>query len=645
MTGAGSGGRPAGWFVVLADCESGTAAAAAFGGGGSGPGPGSGAGAGPGADGGDRGEGGVRVVRHASGRPWLVGSWDDGELTVVSAGPVRVAVIGTCSADTPALREAAEGLASLSDLDTAARTWAGSYHLLASLHGQVRVRGTASGMRRVFHARLGDTVVAADRSDVLGPVVGAGLNEDALALRLVPVEVPHPLDGLSVWRGVEALPPGHWLELGHDTIARARQWWFAPEGELTVAEGAPALARALSDAVALRTRGGGTISADLSEGMDSAFLCFLADSGPARVLAVTPSGLDSVDDDADWARRAVAHLGPGTVHRAVDPESLPAWFTGLSRAGEGMDEPTSGIRNRARIRHTSRELAAAGSRLHLSGEGGDQVLLAAYGYLHDALRSRPSVAGPQLRATAARLRWRPAATARAVTDRRPYGRWLADTARDLAPHAPPDRVPGLGWQLRPSLPEWVTPDATATVRRLLTEAAATAVPVEPTRGRHGTLAAIRAAAMASRDLARVAAEAGTPVHHPYFDDRVLEACLAVRAYERTSPFAHKPLRAAAMRGIVPDELLGRRTKDDATAEPHFGLDRDRAELTELLDSPLLARLGLIDPGILRRTVLSALAARTCLPAMENTLALEAWLRAATAWPPRPGSRAQEGTLL
>ncbi|MFJ1747550.1 asparagine synthase-related protein [Streptomyces sp. NPDC088116] len=637
MTGTECGGRRAGWFAVLADCASGTAAAAAFGAEG-----GCGAGTGPGAAGGARGER-VRVVRHASGRPWLVGSWDDDELTVVAAGPVRVAVIGTCSADTPTLRAAAGGLASLSDLDTAARTWAGSYHLLASAHGQVSVRGTASGTRRVFHARLGDTVVAADRSDVLGPVVGAGLNEDVLALRLIPSDVPHPLDGLSVWRDVEALPPGHRLELGHDAIAHARQWWFAPEGELTVAEGAPALTRALSDAVALRTRDGGTISADLSEGMDSTLLCFLADGGPARLLAVTRSGLDSPHQDADRARRALAALGPGTVHRAVDGARLPAWFTGLSRAGEGMDEPAPGIRDRARIRHMSRELAVAGSRLHLSGEGGDQVLLAAYGYLHDALRSRPSVAWPQLRATAARPRRRPAAMVRAVTDRRPYGRWLADAAKNLAPHSP-DPLPDLGWQLRPSLPEWVTPDATATVRRLLTEAAATAVPVEPTRGGHGTLAAVRATARASRDLARVAAEAGTPVHHPYFDDRVLEACLAVRPYERTSPFVHKPLRAAALRGIVPDDLLGRRTRDDATAELNAGLHRNRTELTELLDSPLLARLGLIDPGPLRRAVLDAHAARTSLPAIENTLALEAWLRAATAWPPRPGSRAEEGTL-
>jgi hypothetical protein len=36
------------------------------------------------------------LLRHASGRPWLVGAFDRDELTVASVGSLRVAVIGTC---------------------------------------------------------------------------------------------------------------------------------------------------------------------------------------------------------------------------------------------------------------------------------------------------------------------------------------------------------------------------------------------------------------------------------------------------------------------------------------------------------------------------------------------------------------------
>jgi asparagine synthase (glutamine-hydrolysing) len=39
----------------------------------------------------------VRVVSHASGRPWLVGCWPDWELTACAVGDMRPVVAGTCS--------------------------------------------------------------------------------------------------------------------------------------------------------------------------------------------------------------------------------------------------------------------------------------------------------------------------------------------------------------------------------------------------------------------------------------------------------------------------------------------------------------------------------------------------------------------
>ncbi len=613
-----SGGRGTGWFVVLSDCVAGAAVAAAF------------------------HKADHRIVRHASGRPWLIGQWGDEELMVASAGSARVAVVGDCSATPSQLRHAAEGLRALTDLDTVGHRWAGSFHLLASAAGRVRVQGTASGLRRVFSARVGEAVVAADRSDVLARVLGADVDEEILALRLIVYEIPHPLDQRSVWRGVEAVAPGHWLELRDDRTARQRRWWSPPEPELSVTEGAPGLARALVDAVDLRTRGGGTISADLSGGMDSTPLCFLADRGPAHLMAVTRMGIDASQDDAGWARRAAQYLG-NTTHRLLVPESVPAWYTDLPRSGEGMDEPTAGARIWAQLRDLARDMTAAGSRLHLSGEGGDQVLEAARGYLHDTMRSHPMVGWAHLRATAARLRWRRTDTARAVLDRRSFSDWLTKTAADLAPYNPLHIGPDLGWQSRPALPVWATPDAKATVRALLAKAATTAEPLAPTRGQHGTLTRIYATTPTCRNLTRVGAEAGLPIHYPYLDDRVLEACLAVRPHERSNPLAYKPLMTAAMRGIVPDEVLGRRTKGHFMAEMHAGLLGNRTDFAELLDSSHLAHLGLVDPDALRHEALGPYTARTYLLSVENALALEAWLRTALESPSASDHHPKERT--
>ncbi|MEV4442130.1 asparagine synthetase B family protein, partial [Streptomyces sp. NPDC049577] len=35
-----------------------------------------------------------QTIEHASGRPWLLGSWPEGRVTVAGAGPARLAVIG-----------------------------------------------------------------------------------------------------------------------------------------------------------------------------------------------------------------------------------------------------------------------------------------------------------------------------------------------------------------------------------------------------------------------------------------------------------------------------------------------------------------------------------------------------------------------
>ncbi|CAM5718928.1 hypothetical protein SCALM49S_07184 [Streptomyces californicus] len=64
---------------------------------------------------------------------------------------------------------------------------------------------------------------------------------------------------------------------------------------------------------------------------------------------------------------------------------------------------------------------------------------------------------------------------------------------------------------------------------------------------------------------------GLPVAAPFYDDRVLEATLAVRLPDRISPWRYKPLLVEAMRGVVPDALLARTTKDRMSSDEHQGL--------------------------------------------------------------------------
>ncbi len=600
-----------GWFAVLPDCATASAAAEAV-----------------------AQQSEVEVVAHASGRPWLVGRWAAGEVAVSAAGVARLAVMGDCAPNVDHLAELAGRADSVDDLDHLATRLVGSVHLLASIAGRVRAQGTASGRRRLYSARLGGVTIGADRSDVLARVIGAGVDEEALAARLLEPVVPHPVADQSVWRGVQAVPADSFLLLDQHGAARVGRWWTPPEPEVSLAAGAPRVAQVLAQAVTVRTSAGGTISADLSGGLDSTPLCFLAASGPAKLIAFTRAGADAGHDDALWAARAMAHL-PHVQHLLVDPHVLPPFPTGLLDAGRGLDEPTHAVgRVRALKVQLAHWMAEAGSRLHLSGEGGDQVVQAFPSYLHATMRSEPGTGLAHLRAFAAQKRWPLTATLRAAADHRSYRRWLEHMAADLS--SPPlirDRVPQLGWQARVGLPPWASAEAVAMVRGVLRRAAGAAQPLAATRGQHHVLLAIRSGARSGRALARLSAQAGLPACLPFLDDRVIEACLAVRLHERTTPFAYKPLTVAAMRGIVPDELLARSTKGEFSVDLQAGLRAQRATLAELLDEPILARLGLIDAGALRHAVLGLYPPRLPLALLEATLAAETWLHAHSAATP------------
>jgi asparagine synthase (glutamine-hydrolysing) len=161
---------------------------------------------------------------------------------------------------------------------------------------------------------------------------------------------------------------------------------------------------------------------------------------------------------------------------------------------------------------------------------------------------------------------------------------------------------------------------------LLYEAAASAQPLAPTRGQHATLEQLRGVGYLTRNIAGNMARAGLPLASPFLDDRVIEACLAVRLHERTTPWRFKPLIVEAMRDLVPAALLQRSTKGDFSADWHTGLRNARPHLDSLLDDLELGRLGLVDVDILRKVCLGLYPYTLSPVALDRTLACEAWLR-------------------
>ncbi|MFD1152411.1 asparagine synthase-related protein, partial [Saccharothrix hoggarensis] len=374
-------GRDEEWFVVLPDCEAALAVAAALD---------------PGAT--------ARRLDHASGRPWLIGHWDPRDLVVGSAGRTRVALVGCCPASAEEVARMAGRTRTAADLDGAARSLPGSFHLVASVDGVVRAQGTAFGVRRVFHARVGDVDVVADRADVLARLAGSGVDERRLAACLLFPAAPPALAGASLWRGVSAVPEDHCVLLGERGRARTVRWWEPPRPTTSLARGAPLVREALTAAVAARVRSGRTVSADLSGGADSTAVCALAVALTGRLLTFTVASADVSDDDAEWAAVAAAGL-TGVERLVVTDDDLPRPYADILVPGVARDEPYPDIHLRAEDVARARLLAARGAELHLTGDGGDEVLHAPASYLPELLRRHPWTAYSHLRGLRALHAW------------------------------------------------------------------------------------------------------------------------------------------------------------------------------------------------------------------------------------------------
>ncbi|QRX96363.1 asparagine synthase-related protein [Streptomyces noursei] len=577
---------------------------------------------------------GVRVLlRHRSGRPCVAGRLAEDRVLVVERGDTRLAVIGHCSATRDELATAADRIDDLTDLDRLGLAWAGSYHLVASVRGRLRVQGTASGLRRIFHGELGTLTIAADRADVLATVLDTPLDPALLALRTLDV-LPHPLGDLPPWRHVSAVPPGWYLALPQDgRRPLVERWWQAPEPVRSLTAGGQLLRQALEDAVRVRARGARPISADLSGGMDSTSIALLAVRHRPSLTVLTMENDDRADEDARWARQAAAGL-PDLNHIVYSSRELPRFFGGLTAVEGVPDEPSTAVLSAPRLRAVRQRALAHGSRLHLDGLGGDQLLCGHPAYHHDLLRHRPLLAAQRLRVLTQLRRSNWGTEARGLLEGHSYRRWFTDRAHGRALRTP---SPLSAWGHFPGLPAWLTPDARDLVTRTLRDTAATVEPLASTRGRHNDLLAIQDAGRMVRQCHQLT-ETGDFSHtSPFLDDRVIQACLAVRPEQRVTPWEFKPLIKAAMADVMPPEVLTRRTKGDGTTIVAEGFEAHRRELAELWDDSRLAALGLVDPGPLRELFDLPYTNSLHQGAMQSALSCELWARA-TAFQPAAATR-------
>ncbi|WP_084959536.1 asparagine synthase-related protein [Thermoactinospora rubra] len=534
------------------------------------------------------------VYRHRSGRPWLMGCWPDEWTNIEATGDAQTAILGPKRIGVDGHRNRC--------------------HLAVNEEGRLRIQGTLSGQARVFHATFNTVTLAANRADVLALVTRASFDEEALATRLLEL----PLDLLPLWRGVHAVRPDHCLFIDRQGRASEIRYWVPPEPELPLSAGAREVYAALRRSVRSHLVPE-RISADLSGGLDSTALCFLADH---EMTALTAVSEDPANEDAHWAERAARHL-PHAVHKTVTREELGLHYDLVDRSGYGLDFPFVALHSFGIWARRSELLAAMGSRIHMSGIGGDQLFQLGWSYLPDLMRRRPLAAMSHLRGRRARWRWPLRTVARMMFARTPYSTWLANAATVAGVPEP-----GL-WGLPARIPPWATAEAVDAIQRILRRTAEQAGSVSPHPAQHQTVLQLWQAGIICRQSNQIPSSSRVWQVYPYCDGDVLDAVLRVRLEDRGDPWRYKPLLVESMRGHMPDHLLARTTKGHVDQEIHEGFRRNRADLLALCDDSILAELGLIDEQQLRRVLLGPQAPDTPVDEFGHTLACEAWLRTQT----------------
>lgn len=319
---------------------------------------------------------------------------------------------------------------------------------------------------------------------------GAEVDLTALAMRL-PEPLAIQLPPRSMWRAVTDVAPGACLIIPAGRAAPRHVRWHTPPAPVrTAADGAAAVREALAAAVTVRTERDGLLSADLSGGLDSTSLCSFAAGqlGAGELIVGGIPGDETISDDAHYARLAAAHW-PHVEHVELTPQQTPLFYRGIVDDGCRTDIPAGVAMSRDRATAVISLMARRGSRLHMTGHGGDHLFFQSGAYCHDLIARRPLLAWQRIRGyrTLYGWRWRP--VLRQLADRRSYGRAVA--GMDLKTPGDLDFcTPQLAWVLPPVVQPWLTAECRELVTVGLREAAERAEPYAPTLGRHRELSAL-----------------------------------------------------------------------------------------------------------------------------------------------------------
>lgn len=467
------------------------------------------------------------------------------------------------------------------------------------------------GEKPLFYHRDGKRLSFASELKALVPLLGTrpALDPAAVDMYLHYQYVPEPFTLLA---GVHKLPAAHTLFLSAENwLAEPQRYWnvedIADSGPLpTDTPGILACIRdGLEDAVKMTLRADVPVAVALSGGIDSGAIAALAQKHypePMHAFCVGYPGRPPYDERHQ--ARALAEALGMSVHEVELPvQSFVEFFPELVRI---MDEP---IADPAAFGHYSVPKAAAeqGIKVLLSGIGGDEVF---WGYAwvtqtastNQMLSRNPSLhalSGWAGRPSAQRFLDKMARHPRVPTQIR---RW-AGLLRGLGDARSP------AGQLRFYMAEGNFPDAYSLKSKIYgpsMQALRPGNPFRPTEIGPRSHEKIPAAVirmlfetwLVSNALSlsdRVSMGVGVESRLPFLDVRLIELVMALRAKVPDHKLGQKAWLRAALKGVLPDEVLAR-PKAGFQPPVHEWLSGVIATHGDVLRGGELVAEGILDAG-------------------------------------------------
>lgn len=564
------------------------------------------------------------VLRYSSGRPFLVAKMVHTPVSYEHTDSRTIVLLGVTEAEPWQLHELI-GSGNRKALDGLS----GDAFEISRRENILKVRGTVSGTRKVFVSTAKQRIqFVTSSADIAAFLARSDFNIGALASRLFFPGIPHVLSGISVWNDVFALPECHELILDLNSGRYThQQFWQVPAPELSLKEGAENFGETLTDAVKLRSRLSGC-GADVSGGLDSTPVAYIAaTTAPNPITTFSSGSTDELHDDLSWIAKSFKYF-PEVRKILVDPNVIPAPFEDFSACSLSWDEPFIGSAQWKRIDYTAEILQAEGVRIHLSGHGGDEVLLSPTSYIHDLIRRNPLLGYRRGRQYKSLYHWEKSSLKRLLTERLRYKSTLDKELGRIGFPSPEARDAANPWNIQSfRYAPWMTSIAVEAANEFCRDALKNLEEPSLSRTQSAGIESIWTSGNAARSIATLMGNRGIDFSTPFLDEKVLTAALSIRPEEKSDPFRFKPLIKEAMQSRVPQEILSRPSKADGTADVHRGQSLNSKEILEYMESSLLQSMGLIEFETFHRYFSNMSLGEVPPVAFWATLGVENWLRA------------------